>query len=203
MGWFDLFGWLGGTGRGSVPVRVVLPRANMVTCGGQATVPMVAAVAQVAPVAAAGPGTRANIDEFTETTAAALSAVGGALRGKAVIILNAADPPIMMRNTVYCLIEGECITRQSRRRSKRWPRWCRRTCRLSAQAEGPVRDLRARGRRAHPGDGQVLGRPRHRAARTGAAHHLPAYPGNLDIMTSAALTTAERIALHGQAAVTA
>ena len=95
------------------------PNLNMVTCGGQATVPIVAAVNQSAPVSyaeivssisskSAGPGTRANIDEFIETTAAALKVVGGAQRSKAVIILNPADPPILMRNTVYCLVEGDC-----------------------------------------------------------------------------------------------
>src|ERR1700758_2536562 len=94
------------------------PNLNMVTCGGQATVPIVAAVNQLAPVAyaeivsaisakSAGPGTRANIDEFTETTATALKVVGGAQRGKAVMILNPADPPILMRNTVYCLVDGD------------------------------------------------------------------------------------------------
>ena len=91
----------------------------MVTCGGQATVPIVAAVNQAALVSyaeivssissrSAGPGTRANIDEFIETTATALKVIGGAQRSKAVIVLNPAHPPVMMRNTVYCLIEGDC-----------------------------------------------------------------------------------------------
>ena len=91
---------------------------NMVTCGGQATVPMVAAVSRVAPVAyaeivasiaskSAGPGTRANIDEFTETTARALEVIGGADHGKAIIVLNPADPPLIMRDTVFCLVEGD------------------------------------------------------------------------------------------------
>ena len=92
---------------------------NMVTCGGQATVPIVAAVNEAALVSyaeivssisskSAGPGTRANIDEFIETTATALKVIGGAQRSKAVIVLNPADPPVMMRNTVYCLVEGDC-----------------------------------------------------------------------------------------------
>ena len=94
------------------------PNLNMVTCGGQATVPIVAAVAQsgivsyaeiVSSISAksAGPGTRANIDEFIETTSTALQVVGGAQRGKAVMIINPADPPVMMRNTVYCLVDGD------------------------------------------------------------------------------------------------
>jgi acetaldehyde dehydrogenase len=93
------------------------PNLNMVTCGGQATVPIVAAVAEAGIVSyaeivssisskSAGPGTRASIDEFTETTAAALVAVGGAQRGRALLVLNPADPPVMMRNTVYCLVDG-------------------------------------------------------------------------------------------------
>ncbi len=100
------------------------PNVNMVTCGGQATIPIVAAVSRVTPVPyaeivasvasrSAGPGTRANIDEFTETTAHAIETVGGAARGKAIIILNPAEPPLIMRDTVYCLV-GDDRPRRSR-----------------------------------------------------------------------------------------
>ena len=91
---------------------------NMVTCGGQATIPMVAAISRVQPVEygeiiatvsskSAGPGTRKNIDEFTRTTAGAVEKVGGAKKGKAIIIINPAEPPMIMRDTVHCLVEGE------------------------------------------------------------------------------------------------
>ena len=91
---------------------------NMVTCGGQATIPMVAAISRVQPVnygeivatvssKSAGPGTRKNIDEFTRTTAGAVERVGGAKKGKAIIIINPAEPPLIMRDTVHCLVEGE------------------------------------------------------------------------------------------------
>ncbi|MGH3307753.1 MAG: acetaldehyde dehydrogenase (acetylating), partial [Nocardioides sp.] len=91
------------------------PNVNMITCGGQATIPMVAAVSRVAPVSyaeivasvasvSAGPGTRANIDEFTRTTAAGVESIGGAERGKAIIILNPAEPPMIMRDTIFCAV---------------------------------------------------------------------------------------------------
>jgi acetaldehyde dehydrogenase len=117
---------------------------NMVTCGGQATIPMVAAVARVTPVPyaeivasiasrSAGPGTRANIDEFTETTAHAIEAVGGAGRGKAVIILNPAEPPLIMRDTVFCLI-GDADHDAIRASVAGWPPRSPSTCRVTGSS---------------------------------------------------------------------
>jgi acetaldehyde dehydrogenase len=179
---------------------------NMVTCGGQATVPIVAAVAEVAPVfyaeivssiasRSAGPGTRANIDEFTETTAKALEVVGGAARGKAVIVLNPAEPPLLMRNTVYCLVE-EGDEADIERAVEEMV--------ASVQSYVPGYRLKQRVQFEHftaddplqiPETGKFWGiRVSVFLEVTGAAHYLPAYAGNLDIMTSAALAAAERIA---------
>jgi acetaldehyde dehydrogenase len=167
---------------------------NMVTCGGQATVPIVAAVARVTPVGygeivasiasrSAGPGTRANIDEFTETTARAIEAVGGAGRGKAIIVLNPAEPPLLMRDTVYCVCPDTGADR--------------------AAITASVEDMVASVRQYVPGyrlkqdvqfrevDGELLVSVFLEVS--GAGHYLPAYAGNLDIMTSAALRTAERM----------
>ncbi len=182
---------------------------NMVTCGGQATIPMVAAVARVAGVhyaeivasissKSAGPGTRANIDEFTETTAKAIEVVGGAAKGKAIIVLNPAEPPLIMRDTVYTLSEpaDEAAITESVERMA-----------AAVQAYVPgyrlkqkVQFDRVKGLRI-PGVGEGL-----EGLKTsifleveGAAHYLPAYAGNLDIMTSAALRTAERMARKGLA----
>ncbi|MBY6364632.1 acetaldehyde dehydrogenase (acetylating) [Rhodococcoides corynebacterioides] len=185
------------------------PNLNMVTCGGQATVPIVAAVGRIAPVLyaeivssissrSAGPGTRANIDEFTETTAAALREVGGAQRAKAVMILNPADPPILMRNTVYCLIEGESnhtaveesITTAVETVQRDVPgyRLKQRVQFETFTADAPL---------FIPETGKFVGtRVTTMLEVTGAAHYLPAYAGNLDIMTSAAKATAERLAAH-------
>jgi acetaldehyde dehydrogenase len=186
---------------------------NMVTCGGQATIPIVAAVAQITPVhygeivasiasKSAGPGTRANIDEFTETTSSAIRVVGGAGHGKAIIVLNPADPPLIMRDTVLCLTDP--LDEGSREK-------------VTASVEAMVADV------AEYVPGYRLKQevqfteldsdePLHTVApflggRTlcqvsafleveGAAHYLPAYAGNLDIMTSAALRVAERLATH-------
>jgi len=190
------------------------PNLNMVTCGGQATVPIVAAVSQAALVSyaeivssisakSAGPGTRANIDEFTETTATALKVVGGAQRSKAVIILNPADPPILMRNTVYCLVEGDCdhaaveasITSMVALVQHYVPGYelKQRVQFETFDADNPLHI---------PETGKFIGtRVTVMLQVTGAAHYLPAYAGNLDIMTSAALATAERIAAHSMRSV--
>ncbi|ORW96764.1 acetaldehyde dehydrogenase (acetylating) [Mycobacterium sp. IEC1808] len=185
------------------------PNLNMVTCGGQATVPIVAAVNQVAPVSyaeivsaisskSAGPGTRANIDEFTVTTATALKVVGGAQRGKAVIVLNPADPPVIMRNTVYCLVEGDCdqtaieasIAAMIERVQDYVPGY-RLKQPVQFETFGPDKPLHI------PETGKFIGtRVTTLLQVTGAADYLPAYAGNLDIMTSAALATAKSIAAH-------
>ena len=182
---------------------------NMVTCGGQATVPIVAAVSGVAPVQyaeivssiasrSAGPGTRANIDEFTETTSRALEVVGGAVRGKAVIVLNPADPPLMMRNTVYCLVDSDCdhglieaAVEQMVERVRTYVPGYRLKQRVQFETFTPDTALHI------PETGKFWGtRVTVFLEVTGEAHYLPAYAGNLDIMTSAALATAESIALH-------
>ncbi|MDK1278292.1 acetaldehyde dehydrogenase (acetylating) [Arthrobacter sp. zg-Y820] len=186
------------------------PNLNMVTCGGQATVPMVAAVSQVAPVRyaeivssvasrSAGPGTRANIDEFTETTSQALVEVGGAAEGKAIIIMNPAEPPMLMRNTVYCLVEGQpdhaaieaSIGAMAAAVQKYVPGY---KLKQAVQFETFAGDTALH----MPGSGKFEGtRVTVMLEVTGAAHYLPAYAGNLDIMTSAAMAVAERWAERG------
>jgi acetaldehyde dehydrogenase len=177
---------------------------NMVTCGGQATVPMVSAVSRVAPVAyaeivasissrSAGPGTRANIDEFTETTSRAIEQIGGAERGKAIIVLNPAEPPLVMRDTVFCLIEGE-VDEDAVRASVHG------TVAAVQEYVGGFR-LKQEVQFDAVDEAYVpaLDRPLHGTKVTilleveGAGHYLPTYAGNLDIMTSAALRTAERL----------
>lgn len=183
------------------------PNINMVTCGGQATIPMVNAVAQVASVhyaeiiasiasKSAGPGTRANIDEFTETTSRAIVEVGGARRGKAIIVLNPAEPPLMMRDTVYCLVDegaDEAAIRASVQEMAAAVQAYVPGYRLKQQVQferfGADRALNI------PGMGRVPGLKVSIFLEVeGAAHYLPAYAGNLDIMTSAALSAAERFA---------
>jgi acetaldehyde dehydrogenase len=185
------------------------PNLNMVTCGGQATVPIVAAVAQsgivsyaeiVSSISArsAGPGTRASIDDFIETTATALQVVGGAQRGKAVMILNPAEPPVLMRNTVYCLVDGDTDHRQIETDvlamvdsvSTYTPGY-RLKQRIQFETFSATNPLYI------PETGKFTGtRVTVLLEVAGAADYLPAYAGNLDIMTSAAKATGERIAIH-------
>ena len=178
---------------------------NMVTCGGQATIPMVAAVSRVAKVhygeiiasiasKSAGPGTRANIDEFTETTSKAIEAVGGATKGKAIIVMNPAEPPLIMRDTVYTLSDwadeeaiAESVARMAAAVQSYVPGYRLKQAVQFDRIERPIRI---------PGVGDAL-----TGLKTsifleveGAAHYLPAYAGNLDIMTSAGLRTAEQMA---------
>ena len=182
------------------------PNVNMVTCGGQATIPMVAAVSRVAKVhygeivasissKSAGPGTRANIDEFTETTSKAIEVVGGAAKGKAIIVLNPAEPPLVMRDTVYTLSEladEDRIAASVERMA------------VDVQAYVPGYRLKQKVQfEKIPADKplHIAGLGKFSGLKTsifleveGAAHYLPSYAGNLDIMTSAAMAAAERIA---------
>jgi acetaldehyde dehydrogenase len=179
---------------------------NMVTCGGQATIPIVAAVSRVVKVhyaeivasissKSAGPGTRANIDEFTETTSKAIEVVGGAGNGKAIIVLNPAEPPVMMRDTVYTLsatVDREkveaSIEEMARKVQAYVPGY-----RLKQQVQ--FDEIPANAPLNIPGVGRFSGLKTSVFVEVeGAAHYLPAYAGNLDIMTSAALATAERMA---------
>lgn len=182
------------------------PNVNMVTCGGQATIPVIAAVSKVAKVyygeivasissKSAGPGTRANIDEFTETTAHAIEQVGKAKQGKAIIVLNPAEPPLMMRDTVYVMSEWadpkaieqsvedmvaavQCYVPGYRLKQK-----------VQIEEISPDQPIFI------PGLGSLSGLKTSVFLQVeGAAHYLPAYAGNLDIMTSAALATGEQIA---------
>ena len=171
---------------------------NMVTCGGQATIPMVYAVSRTVPVAyaeivatvasrSAGPGTRANIDEFTRTTASAVEVLGGAKRGKAIIILNPAEPPLIMRDTIFCQIPEDAD---------------------HDAIEASVDDVVSKVQEYVPGyrlrqrpqfDSATPSRPARVAIFIeveGAGDYLPPYSGNLDIMTAAATRVGEGIARH-------
>ncbi|NMG32392.1 acetaldehyde dehydrogenase (acetylating) [Aromatoleum evansii] len=163
---------------------------NMVTCGGQATIPMVAAISRVQPVAygeiiatvssrSIGPGTRKNIDEFTRTTAGAVEKVGGAKRGKAIVVINPAEPPLMMRDTVHCLTESEPDQAA-----------------ITESIHAMIADVQ----KYVPGYRLVNG-PVFDGQRVsvfleveGLGDYLPKYAGNLDIMTAAAARTAEMFA---------
>ncbi|QJB68804.1 acetaldehyde dehydrogenase (acetylating) [Parasphingorhabdus halotolerans] len=188
------------------------PNVNMVTCGGQATIPMVAAVSQVAKVhyaeivasvssRSAGPGTRANIDEFTRTTARGIEEVGGATKGKAIIILNPAEPPMIMRDTVFTLSEGgseddirASIEAMVKEVQKYVPGY-----RLKQEVQferfGDNRPLKI------PGLGEFTGIKTSVFLEVeGAGDYLPPYSGNLDIMTAAAKATGELLAQRRMAA---
>jgi acetaldehyde dehydrogenase len=182
-------------GPGVVPVvnlgdHADAPDVNLISCGGQATIPIVHAVSRVTPVAyaeivatiaskSAGPGTRQNIDEFTQTTARGLEEIGGAATGKAIIVLNPADPPLLMRNTIFCSIDEEADT--------------------DAVAES-IRDMAAEVATYVPGyrlsTDPVFDRGRVSVfvVVEGAGDHLPTYAGNLDIMTAAAVRVGEELA---------
>ena len=190
-------------GPGVVPVvnlevHAGAPDLSLVSCGGQATIPIVAAIASAAPVAyaeivatiasrSAGPGTRQNIDEFTSTTAAGLVDIGGADRGKAIIVLNPADPPLMMRNTVFCAVPDDIDTTA-----------------VAAAVEAMIDRVRAYvpGYRAVAAPVFDRGRVSVFLEVEGAGDYLPPYAGNLDIMTSAAVRVGEELArLHEGVAV--
>ena len=182
-----------------------VPNLNMVTCGGQATIPMVAAVNRIAKVhygeivasissKSAGPGTRANIDEFTETTSKAIEDIGGAKKGKAIIILNPAEPPLVMRDTVFTLSENgdrnaikESIHQMVETVQKYVPGY-------ELHQEVQFEEIPESAPVFIEGLGQCHGLKTTVFLKVkGAGHYLPEYAGNLDIMTSAARATAERI----------
>ena len=180
------------------------PNLNMITCGGQATIPIVHAVSSVVPVPyaeiiasiasrSAGPGTRANIDEFTETTAAGIEQVGGAARGKAIIVLNPVTPPMIMRDTVFCAIpddaDTDAITASIEKRVAEVQQYVPGyTLRAEPQYDEPRPDW----------DGQA--RVAVFLEVRGNGDYLPPWAGNLDIMTAAAARTGEQLARMRKAA---
>jgi len=182
------------------------PNVNMVTCGGQATIPMVAAVSRVAPVhyaeivasvasRSAGPGTRANIDEFTRTTANAIEVVGGAKRGKAIIILNPAEPPMIMRDTVFTLSDTvdeakiEASVADMVAEVQKYVPGYRLKQKVQFERYGDNNRLKI------PGQGEFTGIKTSIFLEVeGAGDYLPSYSGNLDIMTAAAKATGELLA---------
>jgi acetaldehyde dehydrogenase len=189
----------------NLDVNLDAPNLNMITCGGQATTPIVAAVSRavevpyaeiVASIASrsAGPGTRANIDEFTEVTARALEDVGGARLGKAIIILNPVEPPMIMRNTVFCAIPAEAAEAGA----------------LRDAVEANIHDMVETVRRYVPGYGlradpqfdgpnegwRGMARVGVFLEVRGRGDYLPAYSGNLDIMTAAAARVGDLLAEH-------
>jgi len=178
---------------------------NMVTCGGQATIPMVAAVNEVSSVKyaeivasvsskSAGPGTRANIDEFTQTTALGLEKVGGADKAKAIIVLNPAEPPLLMRNTVFTLcdpVDQELVQESIKSMVKRVQSYVP-GYRLKQEVQ--FERFGSNNPCLIPGYGEFEGLKASIFLEVeGAGHYLPTYAGNLDIMTSAAMGTAHEL----------
>lgn len=177
------------------------PNINMVTCGGQATIPMVHAVSRVVDVdyaeivatvssESAGPGTRQNIDEFTRTTSRAVEVLGGATRGKAIIVLNPADPPIMMRDTIFCSLPADADRDKVEGSIRQMVE--------SVQAYVPGYRLRTDPQfdEVPDGKGGTTGRVAVFVEVEGAGDFLPPYAGNLDIMTAAAARVGDEIARH-------
>ncbi|MET3695768.1 acetaldehyde dehydrogenase [Bacillus oleivorans] len=169
------------------------PNINLITCGGQATIPIVHAINQVQPVEyaeivatisskSAGPGTRANIDEFTQTTARGIEKIGGAKRGKAIIILNPAEPPIIMRDTIYALIQGNTVAEADISKSIKL---------MVKNVQSYVPGYRLRQEPIFDGNRVTVF-----IEVEGAGDYLPTYSGNLDIMTAAAVKVAEEWANH-------
>src|SRR5580658_1276392 len=189
----------------NLPEHLDAPNVSMISCGGQATIPIVHAVARVVPVPyaeidasvasrSAGPGTRANIDEFTHTTSRAIEVVGGAARGKAIIVLNPVEPPMIMRDTVFCAIpadaDQDAIAASIERRVAEVQRYV------------PGYSLRAEPQFDEPRESwQGNARVAVFLEVQGAGDYLPEYAGNLDIMTAAAAQVGELIAERKSTAV--
>lgn len=164
---------------------------NLITCGGQATIPIIHAINQVAPVEygeivatisseSAGPGTRANIDEFTQTTVRGIELVGGAKKGKAIIILNPAEPPIMMRDTVHAIVDPNAVDEEAIKNSVHS---------MVERVQSYIPGYKLRTEPIFDGNKVTVF-----LEVEGAGHYLPKYAGNLDIMTSAAVKVAEEFA---------
>lgn len=173
---------------------------NLITCGGQATIPIVHAINRVSRVdyaeivatiasKSSGPGTRANIDEFTQTTARGIEKIGGAKKGKAIIILNPAEPPIIMRNTVYALVEEASMNEKAIVQA---------ILEMVETVQSYVPGYRIRTDPIIDGNKITVF-----LEVEGAGDYLPKYSGNLDIMTAAAVKVAEEFAKHQLAAQTA
>ncbi|MCW2749113.1 MAG: hypothetical protein JWR83_223 [Aeromicrobium sp.] len=178
--------------------HILADNVNMITCGGQATIPMVYAVSRVAPVpyaeivasvssASAGPGTRANIDEFTRTTSNGVMTIGGAERGKAIIILNPANPPMIMRDTIFCGVSADAdrdaITESVFRMAKQVQEYVPGYRLLQDPQFNDATEAT-----------QGMTKVSIFVEVEGAGDYLPPYAGNLDIMTAAATRVGESIA---------